>query len=309
MLTFFTTAKPFEGHSGIIQRNALNSWKLLHPDVQVILFGDEPGAAEVCREMGLQHEPEVERDESGLKYVDYMFARAQKIAKHPHLCYSNCDMVFMNDFRDGFERVSAKKRSFLLVSSRWDTDVTKPLDFSSDRWAQDLRQYALTSGLRQMHAFIDFFVFPKGLYDHVPRLVVGRWYWDQWLVWKALAKSAPVVDGTEFFLAVHQNHGYAYHPQGQKGTGEDALAMRNRALAGNGRDLKTLLDVTHKLTRWGAIRRVFFRRQLSEPHVAASLQFAMDKTFSLRKRMGLRKKTISKLSEKILHRTPEMRGR
>jgi hypothetical protein len=34
MLTFFTTAKPFRGHSGVIQRNALKSWTLLHPDVE-----------------------------------------------------------------------------------------------------------------------------------------------------------------------------------------------------------------------------------------------------------------------------------
>jgi hypothetical protein len=307
MLTFFTTAKAFKDHSGIIQRNALKSWKLLYPDAEVILFGDEPGAADVCREMGLRHEPRVERDESGLKYVDYMFSRAQEIARHPYLCYSNCDMIFMNDFRDGFERVSAKKRSFLLVGSRWDTGVTKPLDFNSSSWAQELRQYTLTSGLRQMHTFIDFFVFPRGFYDHVPRLVVGRWYWDQWLVWKALAKPAPVVDGTEFFIAVHQNHDYGYHPQGQKGTGEDPLAMRNKALAGDGRELRTLLDVTHKLTRWGSIRRVFFRRQISERRVAASLQFAMDKTFGIRKRLGLRRQTFSKLSEKIHRRADEIR--
>jgi hypothetical protein len=66
MLTFFTTAKPFVGHSGIIQRNALRSWKLLDPDVEVILFGDEEGAAEVSGELGLRHETKVERDERGL---------------------------------------------------------------------------------------------------------------------------------------------------------------------------------------------------------------------------------------------------
>ena len=44
MLTFFTTGKPFRGHSGIIQRNALRSWLLLDPDVEVILFGDDEGA-------------------------------------------------------------------------------------------------------------------------------------------------------------------------------------------------------------------------------------------------------------------------
>jgi hypothetical protein len=31
MLTLFTTAKPFLGHTSIIQRNALKSWTLLHP--------------------------------------------------------------------------------------------------------------------------------------------------------------------------------------------------------------------------------------------------------------------------------------
>jgi hypothetical protein len=45
MPTFFTTAKPFPGHDGIIQRNALKSWTRLHPEVEVILFGDEGGAA------------------------------------------------------------------------------------------------------------------------------------------------------------------------------------------------------------------------------------------------------------------------
>ena len=98
MLTFFTTAKPFQGHSAIIQRNALRSWTRLGLDVEVILFGDEPGAAEVCAELGLRHEPYVERHESGMKYLNYMFERAQQIARHDYLCYSNCDIILMNDF-------------------------------------------------------------------------------------------------------------------------------------------------------------------------------------------------------------------
>ena len=41
MITIFSTPKPFRGHIGVIQRNALKSWTLLHPDVEMILFGDE----------------------------------------------------------------------------------------------------------------------------------------------------------------------------------------------------------------------------------------------------------------------------
>ena len=52
MLTLFTTAKAFAGHNEIIQRNALKSWTLLHPDIEIILFGKDEGAAELSRELG-----------------------------------------------------------------------------------------------------------------------------------------------------------------------------------------------------------------------------------------------------------------
>ena len=49
MITFFTTGKPFTRHNGVVQRNALKSWELTAPGVEVILFGDEGGAAETAR--------------------------------------------------------------------------------------------------------------------------------------------------------------------------------------------------------------------------------------------------------------------
>jgi hypothetical protein len=86
MLTFFTTAKPFGGHNGIIQKNSLKSWALLHPEVEVILFGNEEGTPEAAKDMGLRHEPHIERNEFGTKRLDYMFCRAQAIARHNLLC-------------------------------------------------------------------------------------------------------------------------------------------------------------------------------------------------------------------------------
>src|SRR5437773_1932544 len=67
MLTIFSTPKPFEGHSNVIQRNAIKSWTLLHPEVEVILFGDEEGTAEACRDLAIHHEPQVIRNEYGTK--------------------------------------------------------------------------------------------------------------------------------------------------------------------------------------------------------------------------------------------------
>ncbi len=259
MISFFTTAKPFRDHSGMIQRNALQSWKLLHPDVEVILFGDDEGAAEVCAELGMRHEPHVERHESGMKYLNYIFDRAQKIARHDYLCYSNCDIVLMNDFRVAFEKAVAWKQSFLMVAQRWETDVKEPIDFRQDDWARNLHRLAVATGQLQSADAVDFFVFARGLYDSVPPLVIGRSYWDHWLVAKALDRGAAVLDGTRVIVPVHQNHGYGYHAGGKFGTHTDPLASQNLQLAGGPRRLRTIDDATYHLTRSGITPNWLYR--------------------------------------------------
>lgn len=63
MLTIFSCPKPFRGHINIIQRNAIRSWTLLQARPEIILIGNEEGTAEVCKEFGLRHIPDVERNE------------------------------------------------------------------------------------------------------------------------------------------------------------------------------------------------------------------------------------------------------
>jgi hypothetical protein len=307
MLTLFSTPKPFTGHAGIIQRNALQSWKRLHPSVEVILFGDEEGAASACAELGLRHESHVERHESRLPYVDYLFSRAQQIAQHDYLCYSNCDIVLLDDFLKAFEKARAWREKFLLVGRRWDTDITGPIDMSSSNWAKEIRHTALTTGVLQHPGFMDFFVFPKGLYDCVPPLLVGRSYWDHWVVWKALSRGAGLLDCSQFAVPVHQNHDYLYHPDGKRGTDRDDLARRNRFLSGNGRHLRSIQDSTHRLTREGAIRRNILQPMLrSMPfgrveygralmHAQERFQNLINRTFRIRNRIGLRRETLRKL--------------
>src|ERR1700738_3227301 len=149
MLTFFTTAKGFRGHDGIIQRNALKSWKSLDPNIEVIVFGEDEGAAQVCSELDLVHHPHVEQHASGRNRLDYMFQRASQLARHEYLCYCNCDIVLLNDFRQAFERAKAWKEQFLLVSQRWDVDVTEPIDFGEAGWPERLRTLTLTRGVRR----------------------------------------------------------------------------------------------------------------------------------------------------------------
>lgn len=57
VFTLFTIPKAFADHIGVIQRNAIGSWARLQrenqPRPEIILFGNDPGTAEISRELGL----------------------------------------------------------------------------------------------------------------------------------------------------------------------------------------------------------------------------------------------------------------
>jgi hypothetical protein len=258
MLTIFSTPKPFLGHINVIQRNALQSWKLLHPDIEIILFGDDSGAAEVCREFGLRHEPEVLRSELGTKRLDSIFHRAQQIAKHQTVCYSNCDIIHTQDFLDAHRTLAAWNANHLMVGRRWDTDITESLDFAQPDWQQQIVALAKRQGIQRFYHNIDYFLFPRGLYPQIPPLVIGRIWWDHWLVGKAHALGAAIVDVSEVVCAVHQNHDYGYHAKGIEGVWKDADARRNLALAKADSRLATIEDAPYRLTPRGIEENSFY---------------------------------------------------
>lgn len=311
MLTFFTTAKAFQDHNGIIQRNALKSWTLLHPDVEVILFGDDAGAAEAAEGLGIRHEPQVERNEHGTKRLDSMFARAQAMARHEVLCYINCDIILMQGFAHALGRVRAAHTKFLMVGRRWDVQIEEPYDFERRDWQTRLRSYALNKGRLRTPDWIDYFVFSRGLYGaELPPFVVGRVFWDNWLVWKALDAKYPVVDASDVAIAVHQNHDYGYHPQGKQGVFYGDEAGRNYELAGGWNHLRTIADATEVLRKedlkpnamrhWSTVKR--YVRQAGRALLYDVFQpvwfLFLGRTRPARHALGLRREALRRSREK-----------
>jgi len=307
MLTLFTTAKPFQGHSAIIQRNALESWRRLDPNIEVILLGDDAGAAEVCQELALRYDPHIERKENGTKTVRSIFGQAQQIARHNYVCYCNCDIVLTADFARAFHNVRARFEKFLMVGRRWDLDVTQPLDFSQTDWQKLLVDRARHKGFQRLYYNIDYFLFSRGLYSEFPDLVIGRNHWDQWLVWKAAAEGLPVVDASEAVCAVHQNHDYTYHPLGMTGVWNDEATKANFRAAGGRHHLHTIEDATYFLGTGGfrpnrfywlapAKRRVRAARHSARAFVRTRLWHPLlDATRHVRHFLGLRKESLDPL--------------
>ena len=261
-MTIFTIPKPFRGHIGVIQTNAIRSWVSLRPACEVILFGDEEGTAEIASELGIRHIREVERNEYSTPLVSSMFSVAQDVAKYQLMCYISADIILMSDFLPAISQI--KVPSFVLVGQRWDVDLSEPVDFDKPDWEAYLRAHVTEEGKLHPPTAIDYFVFPRGLYRDIPPFAVGRTAYDDWLLYWTRTLKVPLIDATKVITAIHQNHDYSHHPGGAAGVWEGPESKRNIELLG-GRDHAFSLEyVTWILTPQGmkralSMRHLYFR--------------------------------------------------
>lgn len=264
MLTIFTVPKPFRTHIGIIQNNAIQSWLSLRPQPEVILLGSDEGTAETASKFGIRHVPDIECNEYGTPLVSSIFSVAQDTSTHQLMCYVNADIILLSDFMMAINQV--RKKSFLIIGRRWDIDLKDTLNFNNTDWEANLRTYVKETGKLHGAFGLDYFVFPRGLYERIPPFAIGRTTWDNWLVYQARFLKVPVIDATRAITAIHQNHDYLHNPQGKTGVWEGPEAKRNLGLA-RGREHSFGLDyATHTLTPRGikralTMRHLYFRLQ------------------------------------------------
>ncbi len=245
-ITLFSAPKPFTNpHIAMIQRNAIKSWTLL-PDVEVILLGEENGLAEAAKELGVKHIANVARNESGTPLISSMFQLARENSNSELLCIINADMILMSDFVEAAKQASQLKDKFVLLSQRWDYDITSPLDFA-EGWQSQLREAVRKQNQLHRPAGSDFFLFPKSCYQDIPNFIIGRAGWDNWMIYKARQENWAVIDCTPSVMIVHQNHDYSHLPGG-KPHYEHPDTNENIRLAGGQANVRyTILDATHQL--------------------------------------------------------------
>ncbi len=245
-VTLFTAPKPFtDPRIATIQDNAIGSWVKL-ADADILLLGDEDGLREAAQRHGVVHIPEVKRNPRGTPLVSSMLQLARERSLSPYLCIINSDMILMSDFMVAARRVAEMRRQFVLLSRRWDLDVSSPIEFS-DGWEDRLRWAVREQGVLHRPAGSDFFLFPRNCYDDLPGFAIGRAGWDNWMIYRARKEHWPVVDATPSVTLVHQNHDYSHLPGG-----EPHYAMpesdENIKLAGGEAAIRyTVIDATHSL--------------------------------------------------------------
>jgi len=246
LITLFSAPKPFTNpHIAMIQRNAITSWTLL-PDVEVILLGEEQGLAEAAKELGVKHIPHVERNANGVPLISSMFKLARENSNSRLLCIINADMILMPDFFENAKQAVKLKDRFVLLSQRWDYDITSPIDFAAG-WQSGLRESVRKQNQIHRPAGSDFFLFPTSCYTDVPNFIIGRAGWDNWMIYKARKENWAVIDCTPSVMIVHQNHDYSHLPGGKSHYNHPETNENIRLAGGQAHVRYTILDATHQL--------------------------------------------------------------
>lgn len=211
MVSFFSVPKAFKGHIDVIQQNAIRSWLQILPPENIFLMGDDDGISDVAASYQLNHIGQLKSHEKyTVPLLSDIFKRAIEACQTPYVCYINTDIILCDDFKRAVETVLAQKQNVMMVSSRYNLDITQPIEeMSSDILAQ-LRSEALKLGDMYPAGGTDFFLAPKGVFADIPEFLLGRGYWDNWLMYRAKKKGAALIDTTADVVAIHQNHDYSH---------------------------------------------------------------------------------------------------
>ncbi|MBI3306201.1 MAG: glycosyltransferase family 2 protein [Candidatus Omnitrophica bacterium] len=232
----------------MIQRNAIQSWRELGSNIEIILFGSDEGVEDIAREMGLRHVPNVACSEFGTPLISDLFRQAREMTSFDFLCYTNADIIFLQNPLQILEQISFP--NFILSGRRWDLNVSSALEFKNG-WKETLHERSLRDGKLHPASGMDYFIFPKDLFcGRIPPFAVGRPCWDNWFVCQARKEKIPVIDLTQVFSIVHQNHDYAATVY-RKGNWAGAESERNLRLAGEIDHCFTVNDADWRLTSSG----------------------------------------------------------
>ncbi|MDW8236517.1 MAG: hypothetical protein RMK98_07875 [Bacteroidia bacterium] len=207
MYTLFTCPRAFKNPEvERMQRMALESWLLLEPRPQIIIFSDHPSTERIAQEYGVEATPCLAFSPYGAPLLSFLFQRAQELARFETLVYVNADIMISSNLYDALLQVQRRWKKYLLVSA---PHVVDHLRFSiRSGYEEKATKYIISPPLPFT---ADLFAYPKGILVQVPPFRLGRGSWDSWLLSYPLLKGIPVIDATSYVQLFHPNDRSSTH--------------------------------------------------------------------------------------------------
>ena len=215
-LAVFTSLKAREGRNGEIQSRSLDNWQTVFCLADFVEFD---GPLVPFAEMVTDVEHDSEADVFIYANADILFDKEQIHALYNSLCRKHPHEI---------------QGDFLMTGQRIDI---------------------LADGSMRLHrpSGMDYFVFRRGMFRDLPRVLMGRGYCDSAIVAYCLRRGIPVIDASFALRVKHQFHDYGHVKGGQNVAYQGVEALenkRNNSLVDFG---PNCLDATHTLLPDGRV--------------------------------------------------------
>jgi hypothetical protein len=254
MISILCSPKPFVDEAAWNQLNALRSWRAIHPDVEIFVFGSPVGAVKVAQEVKAKLVPEIECSASGAPSFNAMNAYMAQQGQYDLQVYVNCDIILNETIIAAMQTAHQHFGKFLLVGERLDLAQAISLDTREFNWIAKLDEFA-AGGQLTSHGptGADYFGYVRGMWKELPPVYMGRAMCDQALLHYSLKHHVPIIDASLAILAVHQYHDYQHVSGGRAEVfGGADLSMMAKA-HGLHHSLPTVADAEWRFGEKGAI--------------------------------------------------------
>ena len=196
----------YNNEEQLVHNLTIRNWLLFHPFVIPVLFATEAPLAEKCRRQGWDVRPVIETAADGVPVLKNMFLDAMSNYNTMFYAYSNGDILYTNSLLEtlvsGLESFITLDKPAMLVGKRTNIDHVTNTEGSS--W-QNIAVTAKRRGELFSARAEDYFITtPSYPWEDIPPLVIGRLWYDNWLVYNARKQGHLVIDATITLLAVHQ---------------------------------------------------------------------------------------------------------
>ncbi|XP_069134438.1 uncharacterized protein [Argopecten irradians] len=208
LITLFTSWRTFPDRYKVYN-NTLRNWLTLQPHVRLLLFSDEH-IPNKYKQLGWTVIP-LKHQIKGHAVLKYMFLEAMELVQNSQLYgFSNGDLLFTRSLIDSLLAITTSpllnNRTYMVVGRRMNTPNVTREEASS--WENIVKASKRGQLMPATYGIDYFFTTPKYNWQSVPDVQIGRYYYDNWVVYDARRRGYKVIDATGSLLAVHQNAPY-----------------------------------------------------------------------------------------------------
>jgi len=230
MITFITAFKNFIGSDRAAQRSAIWSWE--RSRIKAIAPNNESFIKANCRDFSnveLLDNVVTARSKgfnNSCPLLNDLIRSALDLIETPMVAFINGDIIIDKNFKLYLSNIiSDHGYDIFLSGTRFDIDLKFEIN-TEEKYSSFLEDLNKRAVIYNECNSADIFITSKSLFhkmaEDMPPLVLGRYGWDNWIHFWAVANNLPCFNCTNSLITIHCRHDHSHISHQEKKSGRKA---------------------------------------------------------------------------------------